>query len=413
MDKFYIKITEKMTDRRHFLFLNVGHFLDHFFLLIFASAAALVLVSEWQLPYGELIPYSTAGFVAFGLFSLPSGWLADKWSREGMMSVFFIGIGLSAIGASTAQSPTQIAIWLFTVGLFASIYHPVGLALIAKGDKKMGMDIAVNGVWGNMGVGFAAFITGLMIDQVGWRAAFWMPGALSICIGVMYFNHQRDKIFFKFTSIQKSKTDIPNSPKTANAGELRLIIIRVSAVVFFTTAVSSIIFQGTTFALPKIFEERLSGLASSASMIGFLAFVVFATASFAQIVVGQMLDRIGPKKVFLIVSAIQIIFFSLFIGKQDFFALFTALFFMLGAFGQIPINDFMIGKMAKSEFRASIFGVRYVISFAVWAIVVPLISFVHLNYGFDYLFYILAGCAVSIFIAAATLPQRLPDTQNI
>lgn len=402
-----------MTDRRHFLFLNVGHFLDHFFLLIFASAAALVLVSEWQLPYGELIPYSTAGFVAFGLFSLPSGWLADRWSREGMMSVFFIGIGLSAIGASTAQSPTQIAIWLFTVGLFASIYHPVGLALIAKGDKKMGMDIAVNGVWGNMGVGFAAFITGLMIDQLGWRAAFWMPGALSICIGVMYFNHQRDKIFFKFTSIQKSKTDIPNSPKTANAGELRLIIIRVSAVVFFTTAVSSIIFQGTTFALPKIFEERLSGLASSASMIGFLALVVFATASFAQIVVGQMLDRIGPKKVFLIVSAIQIIFFSLFIGKQDFFALFTALFFMLGAFGQIPINDFMIGKMAKSEFRASIFGVRYVISFAVWAIVVPLISFVHLNYGFDYLFYILAGCAVSIFIAAATLPQRLPDTQNI
>jgi MFS family permease len=402
-----------MTDRRHFLFLNVGHFLDHFFLLIFASAAALVLVSEWQLPYGELIPYSTAGFVAFGLFSLPSGWLADRWSREGMMSVFFIGIGLSAIGASTAQSPTQIAIWLFTVGLFASIYHPVGLALIAKGDKKMGMDIAVNGVWGNMGVGFAAFITGLMIDQLGWRAAFWMPGALSICIGVMYFNHQRDKIFFKFTSIQKSKTDIPNSPKTANAGELRLIIIRVSAVVFFTTAVSSIIFQGTTFALPKIFEERLSGLASSASMIGFLALVVFATASFAQIVVGQMLDRIGPKKVFLIVSAIQIIFFSLFIGKQDFFALFTALFFMLGAFGQIPINDFMIGKMAKSEFRASIFGVRYVISFAVWAIVVPLISFVHLNYGFDYLFYILAGCAVSIFSAAATLPHRLPDTQNI
>lgn len=402
-----------MTDRRHFLFLNVGHFLDHFFLLIFASAAALVLVSEWQLPYGELIPYSTAGFVAFGLFSLPSGWLADRWSREGMMSVFFIGIGLSAIGASTAQSPTQIAIWLFTVGLFASIYHPVGLALIAKGDKKMGMDIAVNGVWGNMGVGFAAFITGLMIDQVGWRAAFWMPGALSICIGVIYFNHQRDKIFFEFTSIHKSKTDIPNSPKTANAGELRLIIIRVSAVVFFTTAVSSIIFQGATFALPKIFEERLSGLASSASMIGFLALVVFATASFAQIVVGQMLDRIGTKKVFLIVSAIQIIFFSLFIGKQDFFALFTALFFMLGAFGQIPINDFMIGKMAKSEFRASIFGVRYVISFAVWAIVVPLISFVHLNYGFDYLFYILAGCAVSIFIAAATLPHRLPDTQNI
>ena len=80
-----------------------------------------------------------AGSIAFGLFSLPSGWLADKWSRESMILVFFVGIGLTPIGASTAQSPLEIAIWLFAVGIFASIYHPVGLALIAKGGKNMGM----------------------------------------------------------------------------------------------------------------------------------------------------------------------------------------------------------------------------------------------------------------------------------
>ena len=57
-----------MKDRQHFLFLNIGHFLDHFFLLIFATASALSLATEWQLSYGQLIPYSTAGFIAFGLF---------------------------------------------------------------------------------------------------------------------------------------------------------------------------------------------------------------------------------------------------------------------------------------------------------------------------------------------------------
>ena len=95
-----------------------------------------------------------------------------------MMCVFFIGIGLSAIGTSSADTPLEMAFWLFGLGMFASIYHPVGLAMIAKGDKKMGLDIAVNGVWGNMGVGFAAFITGLMIDQMGWRSAFWLPGGV-------------------------------------------------------------------------------------------------------------------------------------------------------------------------------------------------------------------------------------------
>ena len=399
-------------NKRHFLLLNVGHFLDHFFLLIFATAAVLSLTNEWQLSYAQLIPYSTAGFIAFGLFSLPSGWLADKWSREGMMFVFFIGIGLSSIGTSTAQSPIEIAFWLFLIGIFASIYHPVGLALIAKGGKKMGMEIAINGVWGNMGVGFAAFITGLMIDQTGWRSAFWLPGVLSILIGVVYFFNQKENILVSFKPFKKESIKTEENSAKMHSNEVRDIIFKVSLVIFFTTAISSVIFQGTTFALPKVFEERLSGIASSASFLGFLALFVFAVASFAQLVVGKMLDKIGPKKVFLIVASIQLIFFLLFVGKFNWIALFVALMFMLGAFGQIPINDYMIGKMAKSDFRARVYAVRYVISFAVWAVVVPLISFVHLNYGFDYLFYILAICALSIIVAVIMLPQKLPSPSN-
>ena len=33
-------------DRLNFLFLNVGHFLDHLFTLIFATVAALALTKE-------------------------------------------------------------------------------------------------------------------------------------------------------------------------------------------------------------------------------------------------------------------------------------------------------------------------------------------------------------------------------
>ncbi len=73
--------------RLNFLFLNVGHFLDHLFVLIFATAA-LHLIIDWEMSYAELIPYATPGFVAFGICAIPAGWLADKWSREGMMAVF-------------------------------------------------------------------------------------------------------------------------------------------------------------------------------------------------------------------------------------------------------------------------------------------------------------------------------------
>ena len=79
-------------DRAYFLLLNVGHFLDHLFTLIFATVAALVLTREWGVTYGELLAYATPGFFAFGLFALPAGWLADRWSRDGMMVVLFVAL---------------------------------------------------------------------------------------------------------------------------------------------------------------------------------------------------------------------------------------------------------------------------------------------------------------------------------
>ncbi len=48
---------------------------------------------------------------------------------------------------------------------------------------------------------------------------------------------------------------------------------------------------------------------------------------------------------------------------------------MLGAFGQILINDYMIGKTARGSYKASIYGVRDVVSFTVLSASLPLIAF--------------------------------------
>ena len=124
-----------MEDRKHFFFLNVGHFLDHLFILIFATVAALALTKDWELGHFELIPYATPGLIPFGVFALPAGWLADRWSREGVMGMFFVGNGLAAIGTSFVKNPIQMAVGLFIIGMFAAIYHPVGLAMIARGGQ--------------------------------------------------------------------------------------------------------------------------------------------------------------------------------------------------------------------------------------------------------------------------------------
>jgi MFS family permease len=276
-------------DRTHFLFLNVGHFLDHLFTLIFATVAALALSREWGLSYGELLKYATPGFFAFGVFSYPAGWLADKWSREGMMVVFFVGIGVASVATGFAQTPLQVGVGLFVIGVFAAIYHPVGLAMVTQKWKNTGMRLAVNGVWGNLGVASAALITGYLIDNGGWRIAFIIPGAFSIAVGIAYALARRADF--------SAERAMAKPVSAAQSADSRALLVRVSLIVFTTAAVSSIIFQATTFALPKIFDERLQGLASAAAgwlqnhglggrtdvatMVGAFAFTVFAIASMA------------------------------------------------------------------------------------------------------------------------------------
>jgi MFS family permease len=396
-----------MRERLHFLLLNVGHFLDHLFTLIFATVAALALYREWGLNYADLLKFATPGFFAFGVFALPAGWIADKWSRDGMMSVFFVGIGLASIATSFARTPFEIGLGLFVIGVFAAIYHPVGLAIVVEKWKNTGMRIAVNGVWGNLGVASAALLTGYLIDHGGWRSAFVIPGVVSILVGLAY------------TSLRWAEITQPKPKAKAKAAavevapDVRAMLMRVSMIVFLTTAVSSIVFQSTTFALPKVFEERLGGISVSATAVGGLAFLVFALGSMGQLVVGHYLDKVGPRIVFAAAAAVQLVFFAMMPGLADWAALACAMVFMLAAFGQIPINDFMIGRLAEGEYRARIYGVRYVVSFTALAAALPLIAFVYENWGFDALFRVLAVSAAVILGAVLMLPQRLPRAQPV
>ncbi|MEM9106849.1 MAG: MFS transporter, partial [Pseudomonadota bacterium] len=412
-------------DRLYFLLLNIGHFLDHLFTLIFATVAALVLYREWGVGYADLLTYATPGFIAFGVFAWPAGRLADRWSRDGMMCVFFFGIGLSSIATGFSQNPLQIGIGLFVIGIFAAIYHPVGLAIVSMRWRNIGMRIAANGVWGNLGVASAALITGYLIDHGGWRMAFILPGLFSIVMGLVYATLRHESIR---ADHRASRTERP--AENANALPLdRATYMRVSTIVFITAAVSSVIFQSTTFALPKVFDERLQGLAANlsawlqgisaansadvATAIGSLAFVVFAVASMAQLIVGAALDRMGPRRVFMFVAIVQLVFFSLMPGLNDGLALAVAFGFMLGAFGQIPISDFLIGKMASGSNRAQVYAVRYVVSFTVLAISLPMIAYVYANWGFDTLFYILASAALVILVTVSALPKRFPKAQAV
>jgi len=387
-----------------FLFLNIGHFLDHFFVLIFATAA-LHLTTVWNMSYAELVPYATPGFIAFAVGAVPAGWLADKWSREGMLVIFFLGIGLCSMLAGTADTPLQLAFFLTLVGMFAAIYHPVGLAMVVAQRDKTGVPIAVNGVFGNMGVASAALLTGVLMDTSGWRSAFIVPGAISVAVGLLY-------LLFLYTNHTENRNTAAGSNKTTQAARLpRHVLLRIFGIILFTSAVGGLVFQSTTFSLPKVFDERLADIAGNATSIGWYAFLAFTVASFAQLLVGHLLDRQSVRSVFAIVAALQATFFLAMTQLDGIAALPVAIAFMLAVFGQIPINDVLIAQFSRSDWRSRAYALRSIVSFSVMASTLPLVAWVHGTWGFNVLFGSLSVAATLIFLAVLSLPtekERLP-----
>ena len=277
--------------KRSIAFLNWAHALDHFVLLIYPTVV-IGLVVVYQRPYSELIALSTAAFVTFGVFALPAGWLADRWSRRNMMGAFYIGCGVSLAGAAFAPNLPTLAAALFMLGMFASIYHPVGMAMLIEASNARGRTLAFNGVCGNLGVSLAAGISAGLATWVGWRAAFLVPAAVSVVTGIVYLWLTPDDRHHA-----KSRKSVAAVPLT---GRRAVILFGLFIVIALTAGTT---FNLLTIALPKIVDERL---AKNVPLLlaGSIATLVLVCGGLAQLSIGRLVERFSAHSLFAAVTGL-------------------------------------------------------------------------------------------------------------
>ncbi len=232
-----------LLSRRTITFVNIAHALDHFVLLIYPTAV-IAIAAEQQLSYASLIGLSTGAFLAFGLFSLPMGWLADRLGRRNLLGIFFGGCGIACLGLSTAKSPTAFGIWLFVLGVFSAIYHPIGSTMLVTHARQLGRDLGMNGVWGNLGAAFASGITALLSASFGWRVAFILPGVVCLAAGAAF--------------IRLVPGDGDGHGKSGGINAVIPVARPVMLFLLFAVAIvaGGMTFNITTIALPKIIDER-------------------------------------------------------------------------------------------------------------------------------------------------------------
>ena len=371
-------------------FLNWAHAIDHFVILIYPTVV-IELAVIYDRSYATLIALSTASFVAFGLFSLPAGWLGDHWSRRNLMLAFYIGCGLSLVAAALAPSLTVLAIALFWLGIFAAIYHPVGTAMVVEHAKDRGRTIAFNGVCGNLGVSLAAGITAALTAAFSWRGAFLVPGLVCIATGIVYF--------------WLGPTDQRRAATRSRAPDVALspVIAAIIFALFVLVALSAgLVFNTISVALPKIVDERV-GNGISLVMVGGLTTAVFLCGAVAQLTVGRLVERIPPHLLFAALAVMQFsgVVWSAYASGTT---LLVALAFTMAAiYGQITVNDLLIARYTADAWRGRVYAVRYFITFMISGVAVSMIAVLYGRGGFGLVLGVTAVIAMGFLVAAIAI----------
>ena len=375
------------------MYINIGHFLDHFMMLIFAKAA-FDAGRHFGLSYDEIIIYGTLGLFLFGAAAPLAGWLADKYSRSLIIIIYPFGVSLGAFLCFLSSSPIMLGFSIGVIGFFAAIFHPVGIAMLIRDSNKVGVRLGVNGVWGNMGVAAAPVLTGFIILNSNWQLSFLVPSLICLIFGIAQLRG------FKEIDIKEEKTKQKISNGLVEGWKIVLLSLTM------TTLAGGFIFGSLTFLIPRIFEVNLSGISVDIAITGLLAGIVYAIASFSQVGVGYLIDRYSPKIILGFVGIGQfflIYLSSLYIDYALFFVMLMAMFFV---FGQVPITDAILVRYVDDQWRARILSVKFLINLCAGASVLPLVSlFLGYGYTFSDLLTILSCLAIFVVISAYMLPK--------
>lgn len=377
------------------LLLNLAHALDHLFLLIFATAVSAIAADFGFARWEDLMPYGVGAFAMFGLGSLPAGRLGDLWGRRPMMLVFFFGIGASSLLAAATQSAWQLAAALTLLGVFSAIYHPVGIPMLVQGAQRPGATIGLNGLVGNLGIAAAALVTGALVQLLGWRAAFALPGLACIALGLV------------FARVVPPEAEPPAQRRRKAAVELPAAqLARVFAVLTVASAAGGLLFNLSTNGNGQLLAQRLRGVVDDPSLLGALLAAVYALASVSQLVVGRLLDRVPLKRLQMVILLAQAPLLALASQAQGWWLYATLLGVMVLIFGAIPFTDAVIVRYVDDRLRSRVAGMRLTVSLgfsssAVWALG-PAVKAA----GFSTLLLVMAAISLGAAATIAALPTE-------
>jgi YNFM family putative membrane transporter len=263
------------------------------FLTLYSPQALLpVLSREFGVGAAAISSIMTASTLAIALTAPFTGAAADVLGRKRVITAAMLAVVMPMAGAALATDVQTLIAWRFLQGLLLPPIFAVTVAYI--GDEWPPADIAgVAGIYmaGSSLGGFAGrFVTGVLGDIAGWRAAFLTVAGLSLLGAVMVaLLLPREKSFVRSEGLGAAARQMLRHLKDPQ-------LLATYAIGFGTLFNFIAVFTYVSFHLaapPYDFSSTLLGA----------IFVTYLVGTIVSPMTGWMMSGLGRRRLILVVIA--------------------------------------------------------------------------------------------------------------
>jgi len=287
-------------------------------------------------------------------------------------------------------------ITLAMLGLFSGIYHPIGSGMISREIKRISIGMGYNGMFGNLGLATAPFLTGLINWAWGLKAVYLFIGGMNL-LGLVLIS-----------VMSRSETNdhgtINENPDGDGNGLLSAFIV-----LLIVMMLGGIEYRGATVIMPAYFElktfqlfswfstftgERFSGNVFATSVTSFIFFVGIV----GQYIGGRLGERFEPKWCYFMFHLVTIPAAILIAVTSNISLVVVATIYFFFILGMQPVENTLVANFTPRRFHHSAYGTKFVLSFGVGALAVKLVGAIETYSSIETVF-LAVGAVAALLVA--------------
>jgi MFS family permease len=341
------------------------------------------LMKEFGLQSHEVLRLSFPMYLFFGIGALPAGLLADRVKPRITFTIFLAGVGLTSTLTSFSRSTLWLQLSLMFMGMFLSMYHPLGIGLISKAVRKRGAALGLNGVFGSIGIASAPFIAGIINYHFQWHYIYLFMGMLPLFLSLLIATTG-----FDYSVVEPERNGGDKNKDTVN--------VRAFAVLCISMCLAGFVYRGQTLLLPQHFERNVDFLYKVVSSLDFmklegtktlaatmLTSFVYMVGVIGQLIGGKVADTLDLRYsyFFVFLAILPVLPLLYFLRDVPLFA--ASMLFILLLIGMQPVENSLIAQFIPLKWRSTSYGIKFILTFGISSSVIFPIGFFQTRYSFE------------------------------